>query len=636
MDWFIIGTAGHVDHGKTQLVKTLTGQDTDRLKEEKQRGISIELGFASLKLPNGDNAAIIDVPGHERFIKQMLAGVAGIDMVMLIIAADEGVMPQTREHMNIIELLQVKKGLTVITKIDLVDQEWLELVEEDIKDFIKGTVLEKGPILKVSALKNQGINELINEIQVLAISDTGQKSKEGQLRLPVDRSFILSGFGTVVTGTLWSGEVKVGDIIEIQPTGKKSRVRGIQVHGEQQQSAKPGQRVALNLPDVEIDEVPRGSSVVLAGTYAPSYKLDAKLKLIEDASKPLKQRQRVRVHLGTSEKLARVNLLSGEELAPGEEMYVQLQMEDPIIAQRGDHFVIRSYSPMFTIGGGTILEPYGEKLKRFNEDVIETLQIKEESNPEDLINYVLEKTRDHLLTIDGLVKELKISESVVVDYVAKMEGIYIVEADGNKYIISQIVFQKWLATLCEELHSYHKKYPLRQGLDKEEVRSKLFPRFHIKEFNLLLGAWQKKGSIKIVGSYIQLPDFVAALDENTKKSIAAIEEEFKKKGFQSPTFEEASERVKASKTEKEELLKYMVTNGILVKVVENMYFHVQTIERAKSLLKQGFAEKEALALSDIRDLFDSSRKYVLPILEYFDGQKFTKRVEDKRVLYKKN
>ncbi|KUO48829.1 MAG: hypothetical protein APF76_18290 [Desulfitibacter sp. BRH_c19] len=636
MDCFIIGTAGHVDHGKTQLVKTLTGQDTDRLKEEKKRGISIELGFAALKLPNGANAAIIDVPGHERFIKQMLAGVAGIDMVMLIIAADEGVMPQTREHMNIIKLLQVKKGLTVITKIDLVDEEWLELVEEDIKDFLKGTLLEKGPILKVSAVKNQGMAELLNEIQKLAVADPDQKSREGQLRLPVDRSFILSGFGTVVTGTLWSGEVKVGDIVEIQPTGKKSRVRGIQVHGEQQQVAKPGQRVALNLADVEVDEVPRGSSVVLAGTYAPSYKLDAKLKLIEDSPKPLKQRQRVRVHLGTSEKLARVNLLNGDELAPGEEMYVQLQMEDPIIAQRGDHFVIRSYSPMFTIGGGTILEPYGEKLKRFNEDAIETLQIKEESNPEDLINYILEKTKDRLLTIEGLVKELKINESIVVDYLSKMAGINIVEADGNKYIISQKVFEKWLTTLSNELHLYHEKYPLRQGLDKEEVRSKIFAGFNIKEFNVLLGAWQKEGNLKITGSFIHLPDFVSALDEKTRQSIATIEEEFVKKGFQSPTFEEATQGVKASKAEKEEFLKYLVANGILVKVAENMYFHIQTIEKAKNMLKQGFAKKDAMALSDIRDLFDSSRKYVLPILEYFDGQKFTKRVEDKRVLFKKD
>lgn len=635
MDWFIIGTAGHVDHGKTQLVKALTGQDTDRLKEEKQRGISIELGFASLKLPKGDNAAIIDVPGHERFIKQMLAGVAGIDMVMLVIAADEGIMPQTREHMEIIKLLKIKKGLTVITKIDLVDDEWLELVEEEIREFLKGTVLADGPILKVSALKNQGIENLINEIQKLAETDTDHH-KEGQLRLPVDRSFVLPGFGTVVTGTLWSGEVKTGDIVEVQPIGKKSRVRGIQVHGNPQQSAKPGQRVALNLSDVEVDEVPRGSSIVSAGAYAPSYILDAKLQLIESAPKPLKQRQRVRVHLGTSEKLARINLLNCDELAPGQETYVQLQMEEPLIAQRGDRFVIRSYSPMFTIGGGTILEPYGEKLKRFQHEVIEALQIKEESNPKDLIRYTLDKAKDKLLTIEDLAGQINLGPSSVRNYMDKMENIIILEGEGSKYFIGQKTYENWLAALHKELEAFHNKYPLRQGLDKEEARSKLFPKFTIKDFNLLLGKWQREGKIKTAGAHIYLPGFTPALDEKIKQTVRLIEEEFLKKDFQPPAFEEAYQKAKAPAAQREEILKYMVVQGILVKVSENMYFHIKTIEKAKALLKEGFAQKGAMALSDIRDLFDSSRKYVLPLLEYFDAQKFTKRVEDKRVLFKKD
>ena len=632
MDWFIIGTAGHVDHGKTQLVKALTGQDTDRLQEEKKRGISIELGFASLKLPNENNAAIIDVPGHERFIKQMLAGVAGIDMVMLIIAADEGIMPQTREHMEIIKLLKIKKGLTVITKIDLIDDEWLELIEEDIKEFIKDTTLAHGPILKVSALKNRGIENLINEIQKLAEADTDY-NREGQLRLPVDRSFVLSGFGTVVTGTLWSGEAKTGDIVEIQPIGKKSRIRGIQVHGHSQQSAKPGQRVALNLSDVEVDEVPRGSSVVFAGAYAPSYILDAKLQLVESAVKPLKQRQRVRVHLGTSEKLARVNLLNCDDLAPGEEAYVQLQMEEPLIAQRGDRFVIRSYSPMYTIGGGTILEPYGEKLKRFQDEVIETLQIKEESNPEDLIIYTLDKIKDKLLTIDDLSGKLNLGVGLVKDYIDKMEDILSMEGEGNRYIIGQKTYGKWLTSLCKELKAFHGKYPLRPGLDKEEVRSKLFPSFSIKEFNLLLGTWQKEGKIKTAGVYIYLSDFTSVLDEKTKQLIGLIEEEFLKNDFQPPAFEEACQKIKVPASQREELLKYMVAQGILVKVVEDMYFHIKTIEKARALLKEGFGQKEALALSDIRDIFNSSRKFVLPLLEYFDAQKFTKRIEDKRVLF---
>jgi len=632
MDWFIIGTAGHVDHGKTQLVKALTGQDTDRLKEEKKRGISIELGFASLKLPNGGNAAIIDVPGHERFIKQMLAGVAGIDMVMLIIAADEGIKPQTKEHMEIIKLLNIKKGLTVITKIDLVDDEWLELIEEDIKEFIKDTPLTQGSILKVSALKNQGIENLINEIQSLAEADTDYK-REGQLRLPVDRSFVLSGFGTVVTGTLWSGEAKTGDIVEIQPIGKKSRIRGIQVHGHPQQCAKPGQRVALNLSDVEVDEVPRGSSIVFAGAYTPSYVLDAKLQLIESTVKPLKQRQRVRVHLGTSEKLARVNILSCDKLTPGEEAYVQLQMEEPLIAQRGDRFVIRNYSPMFTIGGGIILEPYGEKLKRFQDEAIEVLQIKEESNPKDLIIYTLDKGKDRLLTIDDLASQLNFEINLIKGYIDEIEDVLNIEGEGSRYIIGQKTHDNWLSVLCKELEVFHEKYPLRQGLDKEEVRSKLFPEFSTKEFNLLLGIWQTEDKIKTKGAYIYLSDFASVLDENTKQLISLIEEEFLINDFQPPTFEEAYQKTKAPISKGEELLKYMVAQGILVKVVENMYFHIKTIEKAKALLREGLNQKEALALSDIRDIFNSSRKFVLPLLEYFDTQKFTKRIDDKRVLF---
>jgi len=632
MDWFIIGTAGHVDHGKTQLVKALTGQDTDRLKEEKKRGISIELGFASLKLPNKDNAAIIDVPGHEKFIKQMLAGVAGIDIVMLIIAADEGIMPQTREHLEIIKLLKIKKGLTVITKIDLVDNEWLELIEGDIKEFIKDTNLTHGPILKVSALRNQGIENLINEIQKLAEANTDY-NREGKLRLPVDRSFVLSGFGTVVTGTLWSGEVKTGDIVEIQPVGKKSRVRGIQVHGHSQQTAKPGQRVALNLSDLEVDEVPRGSSVVSAGAYAPSYILDAKLQLVESAVKSLKQRQRVRVHLGTSEKFARVNLLNCDDLAPGAEAYVQLQMEEPLIAQRGDRFVIRSYSPMFTIGGGTILEPHGEKLKRFQDKAIEALQIKEENKLEDLIRHILDKTKDKLLTKDNLANQLNIEVNLIRDYIDKMEDVLNIEGDGNRYIISQKTYKEWLASLYKELKVFHEKYPLRPGWDKEEVRSKLFPKFNVKELNLLLGAWQEIGKVKVAGVHVYLSDFTSGLDEETKQLIDLIEEEFLKSDFQPPTFEEVCQKIKAPASQKEELLKYMVAQGILVKVVENMYFHIKAIEKAKTLLKEGFSQKETLALSDIRDIFNSSRKFILPLLEYFDAQKFTKRTEDKRALF---
>jgi selenocysteine-specific elongation factor len=609
LDFFIIGTAGHVDHGKTQLVKALTGQDTDRLSEEKKRGISIELGFASMKLPSGRNVAIIDVPGHERFIKQMLAGVAGIDMVMLVIAADEGVMPQTREHLDIIELLQINKGIVVITKTDIVDEEWLELVEEDIKDFLQGTVLQNAPIVKVSAIKNEGIDELKKQIDNMLKNLGDTKSRGNVMRLPVDRSFSLSGFGTVVTGTLWSGEVKVSDIVEVQPSGKKTRIRGIQVHGKPQQVAKPGQRVALNLSDVEVQDVPRGSSIVLVGSFKPSFKLDAKLKIVHNADKSLKQRQRVRVHLGTSEKLARINILDKEEITPGEEAYVQLQMEDALIAQRGDHFVIRSYSPMHTIGGGIILEPYSKKIKRFDDSAIQSLKIKEESNPEELIRHLLDSTNDRMISGKEIEKELNLGLENTYKYIEGMDNIIKIESDGNVWFISKKVGDTWVKKVSSELKKYHEKYPLRLGYDKEELRTKLFNNFNTKEFNLLLNHWQSNKIIKVIGSIIQLPDFEIELDEKTRKIIKSAENEFLMDEFQPPQWEEVKNKIRVNETEAEEILKYMLGQGILIKVAENIYYHKKAIEKAKSILKEAFTKKESMVLGDIRDLLGSTRKY---------------------------
>ncbi|MEW6622394.1 MAG: selenocysteine-specific translation elongation factor [Bacillota bacterium] len=635
MDWFIIGTAGHVDHGKTQLVKALTGQDTDRLKEEKERGISIELGFASLKLPNGKNAAIIDVPGHERFIKQMLAGVTGIDMVMLVIAADEGVMPQTREHLDIINLLQVKKGLTVITKVDLVDEEWLELVQEDVKDFVKGTILEGDPIVKVSALTNLGMDELKTEIVKISNVDEAQRGREGQLRLPVDRSFTLAGFGTVVTGTLWFGDVKVGDTVEVQPVGKKTRVRGIQVHGEARQSAHAGQRVALNLSDVEVEEVPRGSSIVHIGAFSPSHKLDAKLMLLKSVAKSLKHRQRVRVHLGTSEKLARVNLLDREELLPGDETYVQLQMEDPLIGQRGDRFVIRSYSPMHTIGGGVILEPYGTKIKRYSDAEIEILEVKEQGNPEQLIEHLLQKSADKFISLNEIANQLNLPREQVAPLVKNAADVYLFEGEGLSIAASKRSMEKWLARILQELKKFHEKYPLREGMDREEVRSRFFPKLSIKEFNLLIGRWQNEGKIVLKNAYLQLPGFTHNIGGPMAEALEKAERAFLNKDFQPPAWEEVSQNLKVNTGEKEEILRFLINQGKLIKVADGLYFHKDSIEKAKSLIIKAFSDKEFMVLSDIRDLLNSSRKYVLPLLEYLDSQKFTKRVEDKRYLAKR-
>jgi selenocysteine-specific elongation factor len=634
MDWFIIGTAGHVDHGKTQLVKVLTGQDTDRLKEEKKRGISIELGFAPLKLQNGKHAAIIDVPGHERFIKQMLAGVAGIDIVMLVVAADEGVMPQTREHLDIIELLQIKKGLVVITKIDLVDEEWLELVEDDVQSFLKGTVLEDAPILKVSAVKKQGIEQLMSVITAFSEKGFLDLSRKGHLRLPVDRSFTLSGFGTVITGTLWVGEVRAGDIVEVQPSGKKTRVRSVQVHGKPQEVAVAGQRVALNLSDLEVWEVPRGSTVVHLGSFEPSYLLDARLRLVKGAASPLRQRQRVRVHLGTSEKLARVKLLDVEELQPGADSYVQLQMEEPLIAQRGDRFVIRSYSPMHTIGGGMIVEPQAQRLKKHDQAALDLLKIKEENDPRKLVKVLLDTTTNKLLTKTDLSDKLKLPPETIEEALKSIGEVVLVEGEGVVYLTGKQVEEKWLKQVLTVLEEYHAAYPLRLGVDREELRSRFFARFSIRELNALLGHWRDLQKLAINKSYLSKVGFLPLPDDRQKRLIEDIEAEFIKGDFQPPGWEDIIQEFNLKAAEKDELLRYLLGNGNLIKAAEGMFFHKETVAKAKEILRRVYEKNGEIVLSEMRDTFKSTRRYILPLLEYLDAQKFTRRIGDKRIIQK--
>ncbi|MDD4170142.1 MAG: selenocysteine-specific translation elongation factor, partial [Desulfotomaculaceae bacterium] len=389
MKHLIIGTAGHVDHGKTALVKAMTGVDTDRLKEEKERGISIELGFTSLELPSGRKAGIVDVPGHERFIKHMLAGAGGFDLVLLVIAADEGVMPQTREHLDIIQLLQVKKGVVVLTKADLVDEEWLELVTEEVREFLQDTVLEKAPLVTVSAVTGQGIAALLELLDHVA-EETESKTAAGTPRLPVDRVFSVTGFGTVVTGTLVAGQLRVGDMVKVQPAGLTARVRSLQVHGKKVEVAGAGQRVAANLAGLEVEQVSRGSVVAGTDSLVPSHRLDVHLLLLDSADRPLKNRERVRFHIGSGETLGRVVLLDREELAPGATAYAQVELEEMVAAVKGDRFVIRSYSPLWTIGGGTVIDAApGRKHKRFRSEVLGALATRERGTPEEILEHYL-------------------------------------------------------------------------------------------------------------------------------------------------------------------------------------------------------------------------------------------------------
>ncbi|MEW6274275.1 MAG: selenocysteine-specific translation elongation factor [Bacillota bacterium] len=632
MSNLIIGTAGHVDHGKTMLIKALTGIDTDRLKIEKERGISIELGYAFCRLPSGRRAGIVDVPGHERFIKNMLAGVGGIDLVLLVIAADEGIMPQTREHMDIIELLRIKQGVVALTKVDLVDQELLELVREEVRDFLQTTSLKNAPIVEVSSVTGKGLPELLEVIDQVA-ARVNEKPAAGPVRLPIDRAFSIPGFGTVVTGTLWSGAIRTNDGLEIMPQGLPARVRSLQVHGEKVAEARAGQRVAVNIPGIEVTEVGRGSVLVQKGAFRPAVRMDVKLFLLKDAPKALTHRSRVRFYLGTAEILGRVLLLDREELAPGQAAYAQLLLEEPTVAARGDRFILRSYSPMRTIGGGTIIDPAAGKHKRRRPEVIAALAAREKGDPRELVLDILKAGKNKLLTTEEI-KQAGIDQEILagaLEDLINAEKVQKIQLDQEDYFVSTEVYQGWVKELKNLLGKYHREYPLRNGLPREELRSRLLPALNSRQFQALLEAMAAQGIIKMAAQTVALSDFSPHLNERQQKAFDRIEKEYIEAGLQPPRWGGAAAVLKDAE-EAQELLQYCLRRGVLVKVADDLYFHAGAIARARKLLLDYLAQKGEITVGEARDVWQTSRKYALPLLEYFDQNKVTKRVGDKRVV----
>lgn len=632
VEYIIVGTAGHVDHGKTVLVNALTGIKTDRLKEEKERGISIELGFAPLTLPSGRKLGLVDVPGHERFIRQMLAGVGGMDLVMLVIAADEGVMPQTQEHLDIINLLQIKNGLVVITKKDLVEEDWLELVIEDIKEVLAGSILEGAPLIPVSALTGAGIDMLKEELDELA-AGTPAKSAQGKVRLPIDRVFSMTGFGTVVTGTLWTGSIKVGDTLEIQPEGLTVRVRTLQVHGDKVETALAGQRVAVNLAGVETSTLARGSTLLTPNTLVPSTRLDLQLHLLAKAPE-LENQQRVRIHLGTAEVLGRVVLLQGDKLSPGETCFAQLQLEEPLVGEKGDRLVIRSYSPMYTIAGGLIIDPLASRHRRFDPQVIEALATRLEGTPEDLVLAALDKGIP--LTLPELIKASSLEKAELEASLPTLlaEGDLVKLAfEGTEWYWPSLVEAGIWQEVEAVLKEYHEKYPLRIGFSKEELRSRKFASWPVKAFNGLLGFWEGKEYLRLLANEMALPQFKVEPTLEEQKMIDQILQEFQAELFQPPAWEEIIQSQGKEKVQADEVLHYLLGTRQLIRVAEGLYFHQEALTKAQEKLRQLAETQGSVQLGDMRDALGSSRKYVLPLLEYFDQIKFTKRVGDKRVLF---
>ncbi len=636
MEQLIIGSAGHVDHGKTVLISALTGVDTDRLQEEKQRGISIDLGFAPFKLPSGRVAGVVDVPGHEKFIHNMLAGAAGLDLVMLVVDATEGVMPQTREHLDILQLLGIRNGIVVITKIDLVEEEWRELVEDEIREELKGSFLEDAPIRSVSAVSGQGIDDLKDLIDRLTVNlDT--RSSTGPLRLPVDRAFVIAGFGTVVTGTLVQGSVRVGQTVAVVPPGLEARVRNIQVHEQDVEEAKAGSRVALNLAGVEKGEILRGSVVSNPGYYSQTTLLDAWVELLPGSPRSLKNLDPVHFFLGTVRTVGRLLLLDRDQLKPGESAPVQCRLEKALVAERGDPFVIRSYSPMTTIGGGIVLDPYPEKHRRFRREVIERLQELKQAPTEGGDAAFLLSKLEELVAAEpaGLMKETRLDEerirSILEDFTARGQ----VEQIGGSYIISAIR-QDFEATLLSELERYHEKYPLSPGISRARLRGSLPRAFGQREYDAFLARLQEEKKVEIKSDLVSLYNFNPKPSGKEKKILDSLIEQYAAGKLQPPSARDALEKAGTGQDRRDEFFNYLQKTGILVKVSEDLYFHQDAYREAIELLRSHFSEQDPLTLAQFRDLAGTSRKYAQALLEHFDRQKLTRRVEDHRVAVKLN
>lgn len=631
MDSFIIiGTAGHVDHGKTELVRALTGVDTDRLKEEKERGISIELGFAPLRFSGGITAGIVDVPGHERFVKNMLAGAGGIDLVIFVVAADEGVMPQTREHLDILELLHIQKAVIALTKVDLVDEEWLMMVEEDVQELLAPTRFSTAPIIPTSVITGEGLDQLRTVLEKMA-QEVDPKPRAGDARLPIDRVFTITGFGTVVTGTLFSGHLRTGDTLEIQPSGIKGRVRSLQVHGKKVEEALAGQRVAVNLTGIELGKVSRGDVLVTPGAFPVVQRVTGSLHLLERAPRVLKNWQRVRFHLGTKETLGRVRLLDRDELQPGSTAPVQLELEEPIVAAVDDRFVIRHYSPVATIGGGEIIEVGGRRHRRFSDEVLTGLERKLTGTPATRVAEELRSVRKPVALSD-LAGRTGFSEDEMRQILKELEetgAVQVILSSGKDlYVVPTSLQEEWTREIKETLEKYHEQFPLRGGYPKEELRTRLWKSLTPRLFQALLDRWVEQGEVVVDGQNVALPGYNIRLTKEQQDKIQEMHEKMAEKPFSPPGIGEIQEILGNDL----DLLQYCIQQGLLVKVGEDLYFLQEAVNQAWDLLEKHLQEHGEVTIAQARDLLGTSRRFCLPLLEYFDRLRKTRRVGDKRVL----
>ena len=626
MKHIIIGTAGHIDHGKTTLIKALTGCNTDRWKEEQERGITIDLGFAFFDLPNGDRAGIVDVPGHEKFIHNMVAGVVGMDMVLLVIAADEGIMPQTKEHMDILHLLGIQKCIVVLNKMDLVDPEWLELMEEEVRDQLQDTFLKDAPVVKVSSVTGEGLKELTDEIVKMETSEVQEKEIHTIPRLPIDRVFTISGFGTIVTGTLISGIIRKDDTLQLYPWNAPCKVRNIQVHGKNVDECSAGQRVAVNLTGIKKEDISRGDVLASSNSMKGTTLLDVKLKILKDSNRIVKNRSRLHLFTGTSEVLCRAILLDRDELKAGEECFAQLRLEQELALRKGDRFVVRFYSPMETIGGGEVLEPNPKAKRRFKEAALEELRRKEAGSSVDVVQMHVKSHRDTLITITELAKLTALSEEEIRQDVSELEDgsealvfpmkkdTYVWMRDDELYLQDQIK---------AELKKYHHKFPYRHGIKKAEIQTKYMKKIKPVVAAKIFEHWETEESIISSGEYLHLPEFEILKDARYEGCRKLLLNSFEKAEYQFVKLSETGVEKEYADMAEDILLLLREENQV-VRLSEDAYTVKPLLEMAAEKIREVVHQQPVITISEVRDLFSTSRKNAKLILEYTDGQRITR------------
>jgi selenocysteine-specific elongation factor len=643
----VIGTAGHVDHGKSTLVQALTGIHPDRLKEEREREMTIDLGFAWLELPDGKEIGIVDVPGHRDFIENMLAGVGGIDATLFVVAADEGVMPQTREHLAILDVLQIQSGVIALTKIDLVDQEWLGLVQEDLRAAVAGTVLADAPIVPVSARTRIGIPELLNALAA-CLEHHSPRPDLGRPRLPIDRVFTIAGFGTVVTGTLSDGRFMIGDELEILPQGTKGRIRGLQTHKKKEEIAIPGGRTAVNIAGIALEQIQRGNVIAHPGDYRPTRRIDTRFRLLADVSQPLKHNTEVKLFVGAMEVIARVRLLGSDELLPGENGWLQLELSAPVIAIRGDHYILRRPSPGETLGGGMIVDPFPQKRhKRFSEETLTSLAALERGSPievfqqallvlgiaplKDVVsrsNIELEialKTAQTLFEQGNLISlETRLDDRLS----AGITSATTLTLNLNDLVVSKSRWEQLAATLVQEVRNYHTTYPLRPGMPREELktRTKVLTNHSAKIFNAIIKQLVALNSIEENGPLVLIPGFQIRFTPIQEQEIKRLLIRFKDYPYSPPSVKECQTEVG------EDLYRALVFTGLLVEVATEVAFRQEDYQLMVQQIRQLILRNGTITAAQVRDHFNTSRKYSLALLEHLDSIGMTVREGDTRRL----